>query len=228
MKPNLHPLILVPTLTLTAPAAVIDSFDLAGQALDSSLPGRWLNFGSPTGDFEAERRFMLTYGRTQTLETTSEGLLEYRIDHPDPEVSGNTRGYFNVSYQFDTAVDLLADGATAFMLQFASGTVTANTGIAFPFTIEVGDQRGRTAQRSLSVVPLFWESEGAFSVEIPFSFFTSWIDLSQVSSLDLDGYRITPGASFQLDSITTVPEPSWAWVSVLTFGSLAWQRRRVC
>ncbi|HEY1120597.1 MAG TPA: PEP-CTERM sorting domain-containing protein [Haloferula sp.] len=200
-------------LIAPASAAVIDLFDQRDQAVSTN------NLGLPTSSTEtisgsqfSSRKMSVTFGGGNFTTSTITGTLSYEAIIPDS--SSNRWGYFSLVYSSADLVNLIGAGENSFRLVFDQ--INVLSGLPLSFSVASG-----SATRSVSLPGGF--SESGSVVDIPFTSFQG-VDFSKVSGITLSASRLSPGTSFTLNSITTVPEPGM--LTLLSAASLFVFRRR--
>lgn len=165
------------------------------------------------GDFE--RRYFGIPSGGGRMETTLESPgLSY--DFVSAMATGsNTLGYFTYRSTSEDPVNLLGNGENVLRLEFSDLVLLQSISIR----IDIGSETGSD---SLQVYLPEGTRDHAF-LDIPLSEFQG-VDFTRVETVGLMGARFASGTSFVLDSITTVPEPSFLPLAAL--GGLGMLRRR--
>lgn len=213
-------MIAVFALSFQSEAAVIDLFSSGIQEIAwPPVNGQARITSTATlADSLFTTRFLSFYhGGSQSLAViASEQALEYRLS------SGST-GYFQFGYRSPSPINLLADGAT--MLRFHFDDATAGT--HFPAQLEFATAAGMAKYSwDLRLTSIFNSNYGAFTVDVPFSQLRGG-DLTSVTAITFDGYRISEGAGFRLSKIETVPETTMMGMLLLAASSLTLKRSRM-
>lgn len=197
-------------LSLASSAAVIDAFTSGFQAVSwPPAQGREVLDVTAIDDSLFDSRFLrFRSGGSQSLTVTTETQeLNYSLG-----LDGG--GYFQFGYRSTTPVSLLGDGASVLRFSFAS----ANAGPMFPAQLVIQTSAGlaRYSWGVTTLVDAFASHDGAFSIDVPLAEIKGG-DLTRVTELTFDAYRISPAASFRLTRIETVPEPaSWSLIALAT------------
>lgn len=206
-------------------AAVIDLFD------DPDSPER---YAVRLGPFTDVRELPASVFETRTIELhtlssvsnslpVAETLVisdsQFAYDNPaldHTRLSCLPSGAWEVSYQTSSPVNLLGDGATTLRLEIASIAIRRPS----LFFQSEGGARG-------FYLPIDrpFEATGPLTVDIPFTSFEG-VDFGSVTEFRIRALRSAPETHFILDSITTVPEPSFPILSSLSLSLLAFSRRR--
>lgn len=194
------PLLMVLTLTLPATAAVIDTFTSGDQAISwpAAQGTAAVTSEVPIAGSLFDTRYLRFYfGGSQSLTVTSnEQALAYDL--------GTGVGYFEFGYRSASPVDLFAGGASILRFHFEG----ASGGTRFPANLAIATASG-TALYSwgFALTDLFNDHEGAFVVDVPLSQIKGG-DLTRVTELAFDAFRISGDAGFRLSRIETIPEPT--------------------
>lgn len=181
--------------TLALPAAVvIDDFSSGDLAFNS---------GISTSQEGLDANAVIGGRRTIIASTLGSASIDGRVDATRGIFSfaSSDFGYFSVTYTIGLAqrVDLLADGSTAFLLEFAYVDPRFSRGL-YGLVVD---------GTSYSLASELFAIEGPGRIEIPFSAFTKSSTFSP-GQIVFSAARVEPGFRIELSSITTVPEPSAA------------------
>ena len=197
-----------------AGAAVVETFggiQIAATAAPGYLSSSQIN--NNPGNFE-RRYFGIPYGGGR-METTAGGAgLSYSFESwMAPGL--NTLGYFSYRSNSEDPVNLIGNGENVLRLTFSDLTLLQT--ISFQINIS-----SATGGDSLQVY-LAEGTRDTAVLDIPFLKFEG-VDFSRIEGVALSGGRFSPGTSFVLESVTTVPEPSFLPLAAL--GGLGFLRRR--
>lgn len=207
-KPLLSAVFLFLLTVRQVPAAVIDLFTDGPQTAGiTAQPTRDNRNAIPLTDSLFESRSLYVGYNTERASIQNRALT-YEL--PLNPITPDDRGYFGLNYTSSTPVDLLGDGATAFLVKFEFFEAT------FPYSLGfyVGDPGLQGSSYKFLIRDFSTGLVSSAEAVIPFSYFSK-TDLTQVKFLGIDASRMPAGSSFVISSITTVPEPS---VALLTSG----------
>lgn len=207
-KPSLLAVLLFLLTVHQMPAAVIDLFTDGPQTAGiTAQPTRDNRNAIPLKGSLFESRSLYVRYNTERA-SIQNGALTYEL--PLNPITPDDRGYFGLNYASSIPVDLLGDGATAFLVKFEFFEAT------FPYiiTLYVGDWRQNDSYGKFSIQDFNTGLVSSAEAVIPFHAFSK-TDLTQVEFLGIYASRMPAGSSFVISSITTVPEPS---VALLTSG----------
>jgi hypothetical protein len=205
---RLSPCLVALVWAVGADAAVIDTFASGGQSIAWPPPSGMAAVTDTvplTGSLFETRFLSFRFGGSQSLRVSpGEQTLEYVL-------GAGGGGYFQFGYRSQTPVNLLADGATMLRFHFDG----ASAGTSFPASLRFATSAGEaTYSWDFQLTAIFNGHEAAFVVDVPFSAIRRG-DLTQVTELTFDGFRITEGGGFKLSKIETIPEPSTAGLLLL-------------
>ncbi len=200
-------------------AAVIDTFATGNQGISwpPAQGGAAITDETPIAGSIFDTRFLhFKFGGPQSLTvTTSEQILEYTLG---PE----GRGYFQFGYRSASPVILLGGGQTVLRFSFED----AKGGRSFPASLRIATTSGTASYSwNFALTDIFRNNDGAFHVDVPLSEINGG-DLSQVTELTFDAYRIAEGAGFRLTRIETIPEPGPTLLFLLATLPFAFRRTR--
>lgn len=184
-----------------AAAAVIDNFATGDQMITrpAGQGNAAITDTAPISGSLFQSRFLsFSFGGSQSLTVTTDlQQLEYSLAPGD-------NGYFQFGYDSTTPVDLWGGGASAIRFHFAS----ASGGTRFPANLRIQTDAGpATYSWGFALTDIFNAHHDAFFVDVPLSKITGG-DLSRVTQLTFDAYRIQGSSGFHLTGIETIPEPS--------------------
>ncbi len=143
---------------------------------------------------------VLSANRTVSGRALGSASMDVRVNTTEStfSFSSSNFGYFAITYSFnlENQVDLLANGDTSFLLNFAY--------------VDPGFWRGRYGFTvdgvRYSLARELFELNGSGTIEVPFSAFTSAASFTPTEII-FSADRVEPNLRLELSSITTIPEP---------------------